>query len=192
MLWKHSLFIQRNSKLQSLNPVSLSRHSVFRATRSDKSFSVFSATIRIDYNLHKTVPEKTLVIIKPDAVERNLTTRILSMIESAGLRLVAIKSLNITKEEAKEFYHVHKGKDFFESLTTYMSSGKIVVAVFEGDDAIARVRNIMGATDPKKASDGTIRKLYGIDVEKNSIHGSDSKESAEFEISFFFSKKEII
>lgn len=135
--------------------------------------------------------ERTLVIVKPDAVERNLVSRILSMIESAGLRMVAVKSLKLTKQEAGEFYHVHRGKNFYEPLTEYMSSGKIVVAVFEGDDAIAKVRKIMGATDPKKAEEGTIRKLYGIDVEKNSIHGSDSKESAEFEIGFFFSKREL-
>lgn len=136
--------------------------------------------------------ERTLTIVKPDATERNLTTRILSMIESAGLKLVGVKSMKISKKEAEEFYYVHKGKPFFESLTQYMSSGKIVVAVFEGEDAISKVRKIMGATDPKKAEDGTIRKLYGIDIEKNSIHGSDSKESAEFEVSFFFSKKELI
>lgn len=136
--------------------------------------------------------ERTLVIIKPDATERNLTTRILSMLESSDLKLVAIKSLRISKSEAEEFYYVHKGKGFFESLTKYMSSGKIVVAVFEGEEAISKVRKIMGATDPKKAENGTIRKIYGIDIEKNSIHGSDSKESAEFEISFFFSKKELI
>lgn len=136
--------------------------------------------------------ERTLTIIKPDATERNLSARILSMIESAGLKLVSVKSMKISKKEAEEFYYVHKGKPFFESLTQYMSSGKIVVAVFEGEDAISKVRKIMGATDPKKAEDGTIRKLYGIDIEKNSIHGSDSRESAEFEVSFFFSKKELI
>lgn len=136
--------------------------------------------------------ERTLVIVKPDAVERNLTARILSMIESEGLKLLAIKSLKISKKEAEGFYHVHKDKPFFNSLTDYMSSGKIVVAVFEGKDAISRVRKIMGATDPKKAEEGTIRKLYGIDIEKNSIHGSDSKESAEFEIRFFFSEYELI
>lgn len=136
--------------------------------------------------------EKTLVIIKPDATERNLATRILSMIESAGLKLTAIKSLKISKSEAEEFYRIHKGKEFFESLTRYMSSGKIVVAVFEGEEAISKVRKIMGATDPGKAENGTIRKIYGIDIEKNSIHGSDSKESADFEISFFFSQRELM
>lgn len=136
--------------------------------------------------------ERTLVIVKPDAVSRNLTARILSMIEEKGLKLVAVKSLRISKGEAERFYHVHEGKHFFESLTSYMSSGKIVVAVFEGEDAISRVRKIMGATNPKEAEEGTIRKLYGIDVEKNSIHGSDSPESAKFEISFFFSERELI
>ena len=136
--------------------------------------------------------ERTLVIVKPDAVSRNLTARILSMIEEKGLKLVAVKSLRISKGEAERFYHVHEGKHFFDSLTSYMSSGKIVVAVFEGEDAISRVRKIMGATNPKEAEEGTIRKLYGIDVEKNSIHGSDSPESAKFEISFFFSERELI
>ena len=135
--------------------------------------------------------ERTLVIVKPDAVSRNLAARILSMIEEKGLKLVAVKSLHISKSEAERFYHVHKGKHFFDSLTNYMSSGKIVVAVFEGEDAISRVRKIMGATNPKEAEEGTIRKLYGIDVEKNSIHGSDSPESAKFEISFFFSEREL-
>ncbi len=135
--------------------------------------------------------ERTLVIVKPDAVERNIATRILSMIEASGLRLVSIKSLRLGKEDAMRFYYVHKDKNFFDSLTTYMSSGKVVVGVFEGEDAIARVRKIMGATDPKKAEEGTIRKLYGLDIEKNSIHGSDSVESAKFEISFFFSEFEL-
>lgn len=136
--------------------------------------------------------ERTLVIIKPDATERNLATRILAMIESAGLKLVAIKSLKISKSEAEGFYYIHKGKGFFESLTRYMSSGKIVVTVFEGENAISKVRKIMGATDPQKAEEGTIRKIYGLDIEKNSIHGSDSKESADFEISFFFSQKDLM
>jgi len=136
--------------------------------------------------------ERTLVIVKPDAVERNLAARILSMIEQSGLKLVAVKSLYISKKEAEMFYHVHRGKHFFDSLTTYMSSGKIVVAVFEGENAISRVRKIMGATNPKEAEEGTIRKLYGIDIEKNSVHGSDSPESAKFEIPFFFSERELI
>jgi nucleoside-diphosphate kinase len=135
--------------------------------------------------------ERTCVIIKPDAFERNLTTRILSEIEERGLKLIAIKSLNIKKEDAQRFYYVHKDRPFFDSLTKYMSSGKIVVAVFEGENAIERVRKIMGATDPKKAEEGTIRKKYGIDIEKNSIHGSDSPESARFEIGFFFSEYEL-
>jgi nucleoside-diphosphate kinase len=141
---------------------------------------------------NKKGTEMTCVIIKPDAFERNLTARILSKIEESGLRLVAIKSLKISKEQAEKFYYVHKGKHFFESLTNYISSGKIVVAVFEGENAIEKVRKIMGATDPKKAEEGTIRKIYGIDIEKNSIHGSDSPEAAKFEISFFFSVSEII
>ncbi len=135
--------------------------------------------------------ERTLVIVKPDAVSRNLSSKILSMIEGNGLRLVAVKSLKLSKEDAQKFYHVHKDKPFFDSLTSYMSSGKVIVAVFEGENAISRVREIMGATDPKKAKVGTIRRLYGIDIEKNSIHGSDSPQSAEFEVNFFFSNLEL-
>ncbi len=135
--------------------------------------------------------ERTLVIVKPDAVSRNISSKILSMIEGNGLRLIAVKSLKLSKEDAQKFYHVHKDKPFFDSLTSYMSSGKVIVAVFEGENAISRVREIMGATDPKKAKVGTIRRLYGIDIEKNSIHGSDSPQSAEFEVNFFFSDLEL-
>lgn len=136
--------------------------------------------------------ERTLVIIKPDAVGRNITFQILSMIEKEGLRPVAVKSVRLSKDEAGKFYYVHRDKPFFDSLTSYMSSGKVVVAVFEGENAIERVRRIMGATDPKKAEKGTIRNLFGIDIEKNSIHGSDSPQSAEFEIKFFFSEYELL
>jgi nucleoside-diphosphate kinase len=136
--------------------------------------------------------ERTLVIIKPDAVGRNITFQILSMIEKEGLRPIAVKSVRLSKDEAGKFYHVHRDKPFFDSLTSYMSSGKVIVAVFEGENAIERVRKIMGATDPKKAEKGTIRNLFGIDIEKNSIHGSDSPQSAEFEIRFFFSEYELL
>ncbi|GBD03724.1 Nucleoside diphosphate kinase [bacterium HR19] len=136
--------------------------------------------------------ERTLVIIKPDAVGRNITFQILSMIEKEGLKPIAVKSVRLSKDEAGKFYYVHRDKPFFESLTNYMSSGKVVVAVFEGENAIERVRKIMGATDPKKAEKGTIRNLFGIDIEKNSIHGSDSPQSAEFEIKFFFSEYELL
>lgn len=136
--------------------------------------------------------ERTLAIIKPDAVSRGLIGRIVSRIEDEGIKIVAMKMIKLTKEEAEGFYYVHRDKPFFDSLTSFMSSGPIVVMVLEGDNVISRWREIMGATDPKKADHGTIRNLYGIDVEKNSVHGSDSPESAKFEISYFFSGVELI
>ncbi|MGB9667796.1 MAG: nucleoside-diphosphate kinase [Thermosulfidibacteraceae bacterium] len=136
--------------------------------------------------------ERTLAIIKPDAVSRNLIGKIVAMIEEAGIKIVAMKMLKLTKEEAECFYYVHREKPFFDSLTDFMSSGPIVVLVLEGEEVISRWRKLMGATDPAKAEDGTIRKLYGIDVEKNSVHGSDSPESAKYEISYFFSSLEIV
>lgn len=135
--------------------------------------------------------ERTLVIIKPDAVERNLIGQIIKTFEENGMKVIGLKMVKLTKEQAESFYRVHKGKHFFESLTNYMSSGPSVVILLEGKDVIKNVRRIMGATDPKKAEEGTIRHRYGIDVEKNSVHGSDSPESAEFEIGFFFNELEI-
>ncbi|MFN3568599.1 MAG: nucleoside-diphosphate kinase [Caldimicrobium sp.] len=136
--------------------------------------------------------EKTLVMIKPDGVERNLIGKIISIFEEAGLKVVAIKKVRLSKEQAKAFYIVHKERPFYEDLTNYMSSGPIVAMVLEGETAIKRVREIIGATDPKEAKEGTIRKLYGIDKEKNTVHGSDSPESAQKEIPFFFSEYELI
>lgn len=131
------------------------------------------------------------MIIKPDAVERNLIGHIVKMFEEAGIKVIGMKMVRLTKEEAERFYHIHKGKPFFDSLTDYMSSGPCVVILLEGKNVIKDVRKIMGATDPKKAEEGTIRYKYGIDIEKNSVHGSDSSESAEFEIKFFFNALEI-
>ena len=136
--------------------------------------------------------EQTLCIIKPDAVERNLIGKILQMIEGAGLKIKALKMLHLNKKQAEGFYEVHKEKSFFDSLTDYMSSGPIVVAVLEGEDAIKRYRELMGATNPKEAKEGTIRKQFGLDVEKNSVHGSDSKENAVKEIAYFFNKLEVL
>lgn len=136
--------------------------------------------------------ERTLVMIKPDAVERNLIGKIISIFEENGLKVVALKKIKLSKDQAKAFYIVHKEKPFYESLTDYMSSGPIIAMVLEGEDAIQKVREIMGATDPKEAKEGTIRKLFGIDKEKNSVHGSDSPESAAKEIPFFFSEYELI
>ncbi len=136
--------------------------------------------------------QQTLAIIKPDAISRNLIGKIVERIEAEGIKIVAMKMIKMTKEQAKGFYYVHKEKPFYESLTDFMSSGPCVVMVLEGDDVINRYRKLMGATDPTKAEPGTIRKEFATDVEKNAVHGSDSPESAEFEIRYFFSQLEII
>lgn len=136
--------------------------------------------------------EKTLVIIKPDAVSKNLIGEIISRFEKNGLKVSALKKIRMTKEEAKGFYIVHKDKPFYESLTDFMSEGPIVVMVLEGDDAISRVRKIMGATNPAQAEEGTIRKDFAENIERNAVHGSDSPQSAAYEISYFFSALEIL
>jgi len=136
--------------------------------------------------------EQTLAIIKPDAVERNLVGEILKRVEEAGLRIAALKMLKLSKEEAQGFYYVHRERPFFDSLTDFMSSGPIVVAILQGEKATERWRSLMGATDPAKAEEGTIRKAFGLNVEKNSVHGSDSPESAAYEIAYFFSKVEVV
>ena len=130
--------------------------------------------------------ERTLSIIKPDAVERNLTEKIKSIFLKNHLNVVSSKKIQVTKDEAAEFYKVHQSKPFYDNLCSYLSSGPIVVMILEGRNAILLNREIMGATDPKKAEQNTIRKLYGISIDKNSVHGSDSKENAENEINFFF------
>lgn len=135
--------------------------------------------------------EKTLVIIKPDAVKKNLIGEIISRFERNGLKVAALKKIRMTKEEAKGFYIVHKDKPFYESLTDFMSEGPIVVMVLEGENAIAKVRKIMGATNPAQAEEGTIRKDFGENIERNAVHGSDSQQSANYEISYFFSALEI-
>jgi nucleoside-diphosphate kinase len=130
--------------------------------------------------------EKTLSIIKPDAVERNLIGQIVSIFEKNSLTIHSIKKIKLSKKKAEEFYFVHKKRPFFNDLCTYMSSGPVVVMVLEGDNAVLKNREIMGATNPKDAAKGTIRNLYGISLDKNSVHGSDSKENAKIEIDFFF------
>ncbi len=136
--------------------------------------------------------EKTLAIIKPDALEKGVIGEICLRIESAGLMIVAMKMLHLDKKRAEGFYAVHKDKSFFGGLTNYMSSGPCVVLVLEGDSAIKTWRNLMGATDPAKAADDTIRKDFGTDVERNATHGSDAPETAKFEISYFFEPNEIV
>ena len=130
--------------------------------------------------------EQTLSIIKPDAVERNLVDTIKKKFLAEGLNIVKTKKIQISKEAASEFYKVHQTKPFFDRLCSYLSSGPIVVMILEGNDAIAQNRRVMGATDPKNADNGTLRKLYGLSIDKNSVHGSDSKENAKKEIDFFF------
>jgi nucleoside-diphosphate kinase len=130
--------------------------------------------------------EKTLSIIKPDAVERNLIGQIVSIFEKNSLTIHSIKKIILSKKMAQDFYFVHKERPFFNDLCTYMSSGPVVVMVLEGNNSVVKNREIMGATNPKDAAKGTIRNLYGISLDKNSVHGSDSKENAKIEIDFFF------
>ena len=130
--------------------------------------------------------EQTLSIIKPDAVERNLDCEIKSFFEENNLKIIKIKKVKISKEEASEFYKVHQTKPFYGDLCNYLSSGPIVVMILEGENAVSNNRQLMGATDPKKAEDGTLRKMYGLSIDKNSVHGSDSVENAKIEINFFF------
>ena len=132
--------------------------------------------------------EQTLSIIKPDAVERNLENKIINFFSENGLRIIEKKKIKLTKEEAAEFYKAHEVKPFYEDLCNYLSSGPIIVMVLEGEDAISKNREIMGATDPLKADERTLRKMYGISIDKNSVHGSDSLENAKNEIDFFFNK----
>ena len=130
--------------------------------------------------------QQTLSIIKPDAVERNLSEKIKTIFLKNNLVISNSKKLHITKEEAADFYKVHQAKPFYDQLCSYLSSGPIEVLILEGNDAVKKNRDLMGATDPKNAKDGTIRKLYGISIDKNSVHGSESSENAKEEISFFF------
>ena len=130
--------------------------------------------------------EQTLSIIKPDAVERNLDGEIKSFFEKNNLKILKSKKVKISKEEASEFYKVHQTKPFYNELCNYLSSGPIVVMILEGENAVSKNRQLMGATDPLKAEEGTIRRMYGISIDKNSVHGSVSVENAKQEISFFF------
>jgi nucleoside-diphosphate kinase len=135
--------------------------------------------------------ERTLAIIKPDAVSRGLTGEILSRIRQAGLEIVAIESLRLTKPEAEGFYAVHRGRPFFDELTTFMSSGKVVAMTLEAENAIVRWRELMGATDPAKAAPGSLRREFGSSIQNNCTHGSDAPESAAFEIAYFFSGRRL-
>ena len=132
--------------------------------------------------------EQTLSIIKPDAVERNLSEKIKSIFSKNNLVILDAKKIQISKDEAAEFYKVHQSKPFYDALCSYLSSGPIEVMILQGENAVLMNRELMGATDPKNAKEGTIRKLYGISIDKNSVHGSDSVDNAKIEIDFFFNK----
>jgi nucleoside-diphosphate kinase len=136
--------------------------------------------------------ERTLSIIKPDATARNITGKIVDKLESAGLRVVAQKRMRLTRKQAEDFYAVHKERPFYGELVEFMSSGPVVVQVLEGEDAIARNREVMGATNPKDAAPGTIRAEYAQSVGENAVHGSDAPETAKQEIAFFFKEDEIV
>ncbi len=136
--------------------------------------------------------ERTFSIIKPDAIERNVSGEILAMIQQAGLRVVAMKMIRLTKEQAEGFYAVHKERPFFNDLVKYMCSGPVICSVLEGENAISHYREIMGATNPENAAEGTIRKKYAVNIEANAVHGSDAPETAAFEISYFFNALEMV
>ena len=130
--------------------------------------------------------EQTLSIIKPDAVERNLEEKIKSFFKHKNLKILKSKKVKITKEEAEEFYKVHQTKSFYKDLCNYLSSGPIIIMILEGEEAVSKNRELMGNTDPLKAEKGTLRKMYGLSIDKNSVHGSDSLKNAKNEINFFF------
>ena len=135
--------------------------------------------------------ERTLSIIKPDAVKKNVIGGVIHELEKGGLRVVAQRMIRLTKEQAQAFYAVHKERPFYNDLVAFMTEGPVVVQVLEGESAVTRNREIMGATNPEQAADGTIRKLYGTNIERNAAHGSDSPENAAIEVSFFFSASEL-
>jgi len=136
--------------------------------------------------------QRTLSIIKPDATKRNITGSINNIIEDSGLRIIAQKRIQLSVSQAKEFYSIHSEKSFFNDLINYMTSEPVIVQILEGPEAVLTYRNIMGATDPNQADEGTIRKLHALNVQENSVHGSDSSINAEKEINFFFNADEIV
>jgi nucleoside-diphosphate kinase len=136
--------------------------------------------------------ERTFSIIKPDATRRNITGAVTKMLEDGGLRVVASKRIRMTREQAEGFYEVHKERPFYADLVRFMTSGPVVVQVLEGENAVARNREVMGATNPAQADEGTIRKVHAESIEANSVHGSDSAENARIEIDYFFSDDEIV
>lgn len=135
--------------------------------------------------------ERTLSIVKPDGVQKNLIGEVIKRFEGCGLKVIAVKMISMSKKEAEGFYAVHRGKPFFESLTTFMSSGPCVVMVLEGEGSISKTRELMGATDPKQAKEGTLRNEFAANIEKNVVHGSDAPETAAFEMKYFFNSLEM-
>ncbi len=135
--------------------------------------------------------ERTLSIVKPDGVQKHLIGEVVRRFEERGLKVIALKMISMSKKEAEGFYAVHRGKPFFESLTTFMSSGPCVVMVLEGEGAISKTRELMGATDPKQAKEGTLRNQFAANIEKNVVHGSDAPETAAFEMRYFFNSLEM-
>jgi nucleoside-diphosphate kinase len=135
--------------------------------------------------------EKTLSIVKPDGVQKHLIGEVIKRFEDFGLKVIGLKMISMDKKEAEGFYGVHRGKPFFDSLTSFMSSGPAVVMVLEGEGAIAKTRELMGATDPKQAKEGTLRRQYATNIERNVVHGSDAPETAAFEINYFFNALEV-
>ena len=136
--------------------------------------------------------DRTFSIIKPDATKRNITGEINSIIEKKGLKIIAQKRIILSQENAKEFYSIHKDKPFFNDLIEYMTSHPVVLQVLQSNDAVNKYREVMGSTNPKEAKEGTIRSKFGLNIQENSVHGSDSKENADIEISFFFNENEIV
>ena len=151
-----------------------------------------AAAKRIQHRKEASLLERTLSIIKPDATRRNLTGKINAMLEDSGLRIVGQKRIKLTPAQAGEFYKIHKDRPFFSELCDYMVSGPVIVQVLEGDDAIKKNRDVMGATNPADAAEGTIRKTFAVSLSENSVHGSDGPDTAATEIAFFFAKSEIV
>ena len=145
-----------------------------------------------DWGVQATIMAETLTILKPDTVSAGQSGAVIAMIEDAGLKIRAVKMLHLSRSEAEGFYAVHRERPFFSSLVKFMTEGPVVVMVLEAEDAITRLRDLMGATDPAKAADGTIRKKFATNIERNSIHGSDAPETANVEISYFFGRLEIV
>jgi nucleoside-diphosphate kinase len=189
------LVARERAQVHGLNLLTGCSFTVHLAALGDRRYKPRGRLFRPHFPAAKGDPmavERTFSILKPDATARNLTGVINAMIEKAGLRIVAQKRLRMSRAEAETFYAVHRERPFFRDLVEFMTSGPVVVQVLEGENAIAKYRALMGATDPAKADEGTIRKLYATSVQENAVHGSDSRQTAETEIPQFFSGNEIV